>query len=99
MNRALVVNQTANLVWIISTVVGGIGSQFIPEKAFGIDYALIAMFICLLVFQLRGKLYVITAVIAAVIAVGLSLFIPGNSYIIIASMSAATAGVLIKRRS
>ena len=98
MNRALVVNQTANLVWILSTVAGGIGSQFIPQKAFGIDYALIAMFICLLVFQLRGNLYVVTAVIAAVMAVGFALFIPGNSYIIIASMTAATIGVLIKSR-
>jgi 4-azaleucine resistance transporter AzlC len=96
MNRALVVNQSANLVWIISTVAGGYGSQFIPEKAFGIDYALIAMFICLLVFQLRGFQYVLTSVLAAVAAVILSVIIPGNSYIVMASIIAATLGVLFK---
>ncbi len=96
MNRALVVNQSANLVWIISTVAGGYGSRFIPEKAFGLDYALSAMFICLLVFQLRGFRYIITAVCAAVTAIILSLLIPGNSYIVIASMISATLGVFIK---
>jgi len=96
MNHALVVNQSTNLVWIISTVVGGYGSRFIPEKAFGLDYALSAMFICLLVFQLRGFRYIITAVCAAITAIILSLLIPGNSYIVIASIVAATLGVFIK---
>lgn len=96
MNRAIVVNQSANFVWIISTVAGGYGSCFIPEKSFGIDYALIAMFICLLVFQLRGLKYILTAVIAAVTAVIMALFIPGNSYIVIASIVAASIGVIFK---
>ncbi len=51
---ALGVNQLANLVWIISTVSGTVIGQFIPQGAFGIDYALTAMFICLLIYQLRG---------------------------------------------
>lgn len=98
LNRSLVVNHIANFTWIVSTVAGGYSGQFIPERAFGIDYALIAMFICLLIFQLRGREYVITAIIAGILAVTLSLIIPGNSYIIIASVLAATAGVFIKKR-
>jgi len=74
------------------------GGQLIPAHSFGIDYALIAMFICLLVFQVRGYLYVVTAVIAGIIAVFLSLLIPGNSYIVIASMTAAAAGVILKKK-
>ena len=97
LNSALVTNQTANFTWIITTVLGGIGGQFIPSHAFGIDYALIAMFICLLVFQIRGFIYVVTAVIAGICAVFLSLLIPGNSYIVIASMSAAAIGVVLKK--
>lgn len=99
LNSALVTNQTANLTWIITTVLGGIGGQFIPEHAFGIDYALIAMFICLLVFQIRGFIYVISAVIAGICAVFLSLLIPGNSYIVIASMVAAAIGVVLKKKT
>ncbi|MEE4263339.1 MAG: AzlC family ABC transporter permease [Desulfobacteraceae bacterium] len=99
LNSALVTNYTANFTWIVTTVLGGIGGQFIPAHAFGIDYALIAMFICLLVFQLRGFIYIITAIIAGIFAVFLSMLIPGNSYIVIASMAAAAIGVIIKKKA
>ncbi|MDD5723949.1 MAG: hypothetical protein PHY29_09480 [Syntrophales bacterium] len=55
------------------------------------------MFICLLIFQMRGRLYVIVAIIAGVLAVGISFLLPGNSYIVIASVIAATLGVVFKR--
>lgn len=95
--RALVLNHVSNLTWIISTVAGGLGGRFIPAGAFGIDYALIAMFICLLIFQLRGTLYATVAVTGGILAVFLSILIPGNSYIVIASVVAATLGVFLKR--
>jgi len=95
--RALVLNHTTNLAWIGSTIAGGFGGQFIPQGAFGIDYALIAMFICLFIFQLRGNIYILVAIIAGGLAVGLSLLIPGNSYIIISSIVAATLGVLFRK--
>lgn len=96
--RALVVNQTANGVWIVSTVAGGFGGQFVPDNAFGIDFALPAMFICLLVFQLRGRRHVLSAIIAGVTAVALALIVPGNSYIVLATIFAATVGVFIETR-
>lgn len=94
---ALVVNHAANLCWIISTVIGGFGGQFIPENAFGIDYALIAMFICLLMYQLRGRKYLITAILSGTLAVILSLSFPGNSYIILASTISATLVMALRR--
>lgn len=96
---ALSVHHLANAVWIISTITGTVIGQFIPQGAFGIDYALTAMFICLLVYQMQGIIFVTTACIAAAISVGWYLFIPGDSYIVGASMSAATIGFLIKKRT
>jgi len=96
-NRGLVVNYSANIMWILSTVAGGYGGQFIRPHSFGMDYALIAMFICLLVFQLKGPVYIFTALVAGILAVLLSLCLPGNSYIIIASVFAAGTGVFIKK--
>jgi 4-azaleucine resistance transporter AzlC len=96
--KALVVNHAANIVWSISTVAGGIGGRFIPEGALGIDYALMAMFICLLIYQIRKLIHLLTAVIAGSTAVGLALLIPGNTYIVIASIVAATMGVIIQRK-
>lgn len=98
LNRSIALNQTANLVWIISTVAGGYGGQFIPEKAFGIDYALIAMFICLLIYQLRARIHIVTALITALFALILSLVLPGNGYIVPASVLGATVGLILKRR-
>lgn len=97
LNKALVVNHAANLTWIICTILGGYGGQFIPSGAFGIDYALISMFICLLIFQMRGRIYLLTGVIAGLIAVILSILIKGNSYIVLASIIGATVGLFIKR--
>lgn len=91
------VNQLANLVWIISTVSGTAIGQFIPQGAFGIDYALTAMFICLLIYQLQGLIFLLTAVATALIALLWYLLIPGDSYIVGASMGGATLGFLIKR--
>jgi 4-azaleucine resistance transporter AzlC len=96
--RALTVNHVTNAFWVASTVIGGLGGAFIPAHAFGIDYALMGMFLCLLVYQLRGRLYVLTGLIAGAAAVVLSVLIPGNSYIVVASVIAATAGLLIRRR-
>jgi len=97
LDQALVVNHTANIAWVVSSVIGGYSGRFIHKGAFGIDYALTAMFICLLIFQLKGRFYVITAVIAGGAAVILSLIIPGSSYIVLASIFAATTVLGIKK--
>jgi 4-azaleucine resistance transporter AzlC len=96
-HQALVVNQVSNAAWIGSTLLGGYSGQFIPSGAFGIDYALMAMFLSLIVFQLRGRLYVLTALVAGGIAVGVALILPGNAYVIIAALLAATFGFCLKR--
>ena len=97
-DSALAANQLPNFVWFASTVLGGIGGGYIPEGAFGIDYALYAMFICLLVFQLRGRRYVFTAVVSGAAAVAFSMLVPGNWYIVLASVVAATAGALFMKK-
>ena len=96
--RALTVNHLANFVWIISTVCGALAGQFVPQGAFGIDYALTGMFICLLIFQIHERIHILTGVLAAGLAVAWFLLIPGDSYIVGASSGAATIGFLIKRR-
>ena len=96
--RALVVNHATNITWVASTIIGGYGGQLIPAGAFGIDYALIAMFIGLLVIQLKGRKYVMTAVIAGALAIILSLALPGYLYIVLASVVAATVGVVLSSR-
>lgn len=95
--QALAVNQTSNFTWICSTILGGYVGQSIPAGSFGIDYALIAMFLCLLTFQIRGRLYILTAIISGASAIGLSSIVPGNSFVVMASLFGATLGFALKR--
>lgn len=97
LNRTTATNYTAYFAWFISSVFGYYGGEFIPPNSFGINYALIAMFICLLIFQLNGKIYLIVAIVSGVLSVTLSLFISGTSYIILASLFAPTAVITLKR--
>ncbi|MFP4159312.1 MAG: AzlC family ABC transporter permease [Desulfobacterales bacterium] len=95
--RALLVNQLSNFMWICATTLGAVAGQFVPEGAFGIDYALTAMFICLLVVQVYSLIYLVTALISGIIAIIWYIALPGYSYIVGASICAATMGYLIKR--
>ncbi|MDD1737002.1 MAG: AzlC family ABC transporter permease [Methanothrix sp.] len=95
--QALALNQAANFTWIASTVLGGYGGQFISPGSFGIDYALSAMFLCLLVFQLQSRIHLLTAVFAGLLATAISILLPGNSFVIIASLLGASLGFAIKR--
>jgi len=96
--RALVVHHAANASWIVATLLGAMVGSLIPQGAFGIDYALPAMFIALLVLQLRGRIFLLTGVIAGVVAILWKLLIPGGSYIVGAAVVAATAGYVLRRR-
>jgi 4-azaleucine resistance transporter AzlC len=94
--RAMALSYTAYASWVISTVAGAVTGRFIEENAFGMNYAMTAMFIILLVLQLKTPLHVVTAVISGLIAALSARYIPGNGYIIIGAVTAATLGVVIQ---
>ncbi|MHB8090296.1 MAG: AzlC family ABC transporter permease [Syntrophales bacterium] len=95
---ALVVNQISNLAWVASTIAGSLIGSFVPDGALGLDYALTAMFICLLVFQVRDSLHAFAALLSGILAVAIALFVPGNYHVILASFFAATIGLILRRR-
>jgi len=97
--QALVVNHLSNGAWVASTICGALAGQFIPSGSYGINYALTGMFISLLSFQLLNRVYVLTGLVTGVISVTWYLFVPGNSYIICASMGGATIGYFLTRRA
>lgn len=97
--RALALNHAANLVWVASTVAGAYAGRGIPQGAFGVDYALVAMFLCLLVLQIRSRRHAAAALAAGAAALGLYLLVPGNSYVVVASVLGATAAFALGRRS
>lgn len=92
--RAIYTNQIANAVWILSTMIGGYFGAFIPSDKFGIDYALPAMFIALLSFQLNSRKYIWAGIASAGLATVLSMYMEGTLYVVIASMSVSTIATI-----
>ena len=87
---------TAHIAWLSSTVLGAMMGNFIPEpQAFGLDFALPAMFIALLILQVRHKKAIAVGIVAAALSIGIKLNVPGSWNIILATIISATIGVLI----
>ncbi|AZN41125.1 AzlC family ABC transporter permease [Paenibacillus albus] len=95
-------NITAYLNWIAANIAGAFLGQWItnPEK-FGLDFALPAMFIGLLVLLMvsRAKVVrdVIVAIIAVVVVVGVTLVSSASVGVIVATVIAATVGMVVEK--
>ncbi|MBC8062973.1 MAG: AzlC family ABC transporter permease [Clostridiaceae bacterium] len=95
-------NITAHLNWILATIIGGLLGSWIPNPtAFGLDFALPAMFIGLLILQIAESSEIIKEIIIIISSVATVLianyFSPGNISVIIATILAATVGMVVKR--
>ena len=96
--RALVVHHTANATWVVSSVLGCLLGSLIPPGAFGIDYALPAMFLALIALQVHNRLHIVVGLSAGLISTLCYLWLPGDSYALIGAISAASLGYLLQRR-
>jgi len=94
-------NITAYSFWILSCVAGAFLGQWVanPEK-WGLDFALIAMFVALLVLQLssvgKNKIIHYLKLIGymVIIMYGLSYLVPSHLAVLLATVIVATIGVV-----
>lgn len=96
--RALAVNLVSQAAWVGSSVAGAFAGQFVPRGALGIDYALPAMFLCLLVLQIRSRVHALVALLSGILAAVVYVAVPGNGHVIAASVAASLAGLVVLRR-
>jgi 4-azaleucine resistance transporter AzlC len=93
--QAFVVHACAQAAWVSGSWLGVLGGQFIPDpKPWGLDYALPALFLALLVFQLRSRIDVSVALFAGVLAGGLTWLGLDHVSIVLATCAGATLGAL-----
>jgi predicted branched-subunit amino acid permease len=84
----------AQSAWLAGSFLGLCAGALIRDvKPIGLDYALPAMFMVLLVWQLTSMTRWITAVLAGIISVGLSLAGFSQTNIILATVLAASLGL------
>lgn len=87
------VNVTAQFSWVCGSLAGYLaGGQIGDVRPVGLDYALPAMFIALLVPQLVRPVYLIMAVLAGVLSTTLLLLGFAQSHVIVATVVASTIG-------
>ena len=96
-NRALYLNITAQLTWVIGNVIGGLTGSLLNFNDLVINFVLTSMFICLLVFELKSLIYVFCAIISGLLALYLSLIMSSTIYIIIATIFASTLCYFIEK--
>ena len=93
------INFTAHSGWILGTFAGAVTGDFLPDpKLFGLDYALPAMFLALLVPQCRDRLYTAAAILSGLLSVILALCGTGRWNVIVASVVTSTLGALLVTR-
>lgn len=102
--NTIVINMICQFSWVLGSFLGASASSFITDiKLFALDYALPAMFIALLILQIRDNLQIWIAVISACLSVGLWLSGSTQWNVIIATLIGATIGAGVetwqKRRS
>jgi 4-azaleucine resistance transporter AzlC len=95
-------NLTAYLNWLLANIAGGVFGEWLASpEAYGLDFALPAMFIGLLMLQLKERSKwradLIVAASAAVIAAAGSVLISESAGVLIAIIAAASIGVWIEK--
>ena len=94
--RLFACNITAHLGWIAGTAVGAFSGELVTDvRPLGLDYALPAMFLALLVPQCKERLYTLAAVLSALLSVILAMYDTGRWNVIIASVITSTIGALL----
>ena len=96
--EAISLNVTAQASWVLGTLLGLVASNLIGDvRPLGLDYALSAMFIGLLVSQCTNPVRVLTAIFSGGLATALYLAGWHQFHIIVATVVGATCGLGVEQ--
>lgn len=93
-------NSAVYFAWLLSTATGVFLGKYIPNPLqWGLDFAMPATFLAMLIPRLTDRKSLLVASAAAVTAVASAFLLPGKWYIITACMAASITGSLLERES
>ena len=87
----------SQLAWVGGSVAGALFSSVATSTGWGLPFALPALFICLLVLQIKNTHHFWVVVIAGIISVFFKWALPGNWYILLTALFASGMGMMIER--
>lgn len=88
--------MTSQLAWVSGSVGGAFFGSLIKSSEYGLPFALPALFICLLVLQVRSSLHFWMMVVAGLSSLFFRWAFPGNWYILLAALFTSGVGVMIE---
>jgi len=96
--QVFALNVTAQSAWVFGTWLGVVAGQLIADvEPLALDYALPAMFIALLVLQIRNRLQIAVALLSGIASIGFLLLGLGQWSVITATVLGATIGVGLEK--
>lgn len=88
------------LVWSVSSLVGALaGASITDPLSWGLDFAMPATFLTMLIPQIATRRSAIVVAVAAAVATASYVLIPGKWYIILAVVTATIVGVVLETRA
>lgn len=97
--RLFATNNLAHLAWISSSFLGAWAGALLGDlEKWGLDYALPAMFIALLMMQIDSKNRAAIALVSLALSIFLYLITEGHLYIILTTVVAASLGLALESR-
>jgi 4-azaleucine resistance transporter AzlC len=95
--QVFAVNVTSHLSWIFGSWLGYVANTLLTDvRPFGLDYALPAMFVALLLLQIQNYKMVVIAMCSGALAVLFNLFGFETWSVMIATVLGATIGVVLE---
>lgn len=94
----LTTNLAAHCTWVGSSVLGAWAGTLLTSslETWGLDYALPAMFIALLVLQLKTRRHIFIALFSAFLSILLCRLLGGHWQIMLATLGSATLGLFLE---
>jgi 4-azaleucine resistance transporter AzlC len=92
------INITAQVGWLVGTWLGIVAGRFVAEvEPLALDYALPAMFLALLVLQIKDREHVFVALLSGILSVVFYLFGVNQWNVVLATFLGATLGVMMEQ--
>jgi 4-azaleucine resistance transporter AzlC len=96
--ESLALNMAAQASWVTGSWLGLVAGELITDiQLFALDYTLPAMFIALLVMQIKDRVQFMVAITTGILAVCLLLAGLDQWYVIAATVIGATSGVMVEK--
>jgi 4-azaleucine resistance transporter AzlC len=97
-NYQIALQVTAWTVWFTGSLIGGVFGSLIDSASFGIPFAMTALFICLLVIQIKSRVHLAVAVAAGALALSFKGILPNNLFIVAAAIIAPLFGLALTQK-